>query len=53
MQEVVVPLKPIGLSCKGWIGWRRQINEKLTFIKKGLTGIVDKSNGYGSDRKIL
>jgi hypothetical protein len=28
----------------GWGGgWKRQINEKLTFIKKWLTEVVDKS----------
>ncbi len=48
MQEGLVPLKPIGLTIYGWIGWgwKRQINEKLTFVKKWLTEPVDKSNDY-------
>jgi hypothetical protein len=32
----------------GWGGgWKNEINEKLTFVNKWLTGIVDKLNGYG------
>ncbi len=41
MQEGVVPPTHLWVDWGG--GWKNEINEKLTFIKKGLIEAVDKS----------